>query len=154
MEFISLELENQLHSVVNDISYQVTTNATILNEEIIEFLKDHKIEVTCSLDGTKETHDSIRVFEENKGSYDIAMKNSLKLLALYPDLRVRMTVRSTEVENLSKNIIYLVEKGFNLIVPVLDFYDKNWNEDAFCTLWRSQMRFRAVALRSITAARF
>lgn len=43
MEFISLELENQLHSVVNDISYQVTTNATILNEEIIEFLKDHKI---------------------------------------------------------------------------------------------------------------
>jgi len=82
------------------------------------------------------------------------MKNSLKLLALYPDLRVRMTVRSTEVENLSKNIIYLVEKGFNLIVPVLDFYDKNWNEDAFCTLWRSQMRFRAVALRSITAARF
>ena len=46
--------------------------------------------MTCSLDGTKETHDSIRVFEENKGSYDIAMKNSLKLLALYPDLRVRM----------------------------------------------------------------
>ena len=26
--------------------------------------------------------------------------------------------------------------------------------NAFCTLWRSQMRFRAVALRSITAARF
>ena len=25
---------------------------------------------------------------------------------------------------------------------------------AFCTLWRSQMRFRAVALRSITATRF
>lgn len=41
----------------------------------------------------------------------------------------------------------------------------NWDEEeqmfmpdvavtAFCTLWRSQMRFRAVALRSITAARF
>ena len=28
------------------------------------------------------------------------------------------------------------------------------NQTAFCTLWRSQMRFRAVALRSITAARF
>ena len=27
-------------------------------------------------------------------------------------------------------------------------------QSAFCTLWRSQMRFRAVALRSITAARF
>ena len=27
-------------------------------------------------------------------------------------------------------------------------------QNAFCTLWRSQMRFRAVALRSITAARF
>lgn len=29
-----------------------------------------------------------------------------------------------------------------------------WVFCAFCTLWRSQMRFRAVALRSITAARF
>ena len=28
------------------------------------------------------------------------------------------------------------------------------SHSAFCTLWRSQMRFRAVALRSITAARF
>ena len=27
-------------------------------------------------------------------------------------------------------------------------------KNAFCTRWRSQMRFRAVALRSITAARF
>lgn len=34
MEFISLELENQLHSVVNDISYQVTTNATILMKKL------------------------------------------------------------------------------------------------------------------------
>ena len=32
-------------------------------------------------------------------------------------------------------------------------YNENKN-GAFCTLWRSQMRFRAVALRSITAARF
>lgn len=31
---------------------------------------------------------------------------------------------------------------------------KYYIEFAFCTLWRSQMRFRAVALRSITAARF
>lgn len=30
----------------------------------------------------------------------------------------------------------------------------DYENDAFCTLWRSQMRFRAVALRSITAARF
>lgn len=75
MEFISLELENQLHSVVNDISYQVTTNATILNEEIIEFLKDHKIEVTCSLDGTKETHDSCNLLEYLT-QRDIQTKNS------------------------------------------------------------------------------
>lgn len=131
MKFISLELEKQLHAVVNDILYQVTTNATILNEEIIEFIKEHKFEVTCSLDGTKATHDSMRVFQGNIGSYDIAMKNSLKLLELYPDLRVRMTVRSSEVENLLKDIIHLVEKGFKLIVPVLDFYDKNWNEEKF-----------------------
>lgn len=38
-------------------------------------------------------------------------------------------------------LIYYMDNIQNLII-------------AFCTLWRSQMRFRAVALRSITAARF
>lgn len=151
MKFISIELEKRLRHIAGNITYQVTTNATILNKEIIDFLREREIEVTCSLDGTKETHDSIRVFEGNKGSYDIAMKNSLQLLELFPDLRVRMTVRSTGVENLSRDIIHLVEKGFKLIVPVLDFYDKNWNEEKFEIIKEEIRRVKAyVGNRKVT----
>lgn len=41
----------------------------------------------------------------------------------------------------------IIDSAFTDLTPVARLI-------AFCTLWRSQMRFRAVALRSITAARF
>ena len=46
-------------------------------------------------------------------------------------------------------VITTTKKPIEITVPksIVD-------DTAFCTLWRSQMRFRAVALRSITAARF
>ena len=46
------------------------------------------------------------------------------------------------------SVKYIVLIVFSLATLVLLILN------AFCTLWRSQMRFRAVALRSITAARF
>ena len=36
------------------IEFSLTTNATLLTEEIIEFLSDHKIGVTVSIDGDRE----------------------------------------------------------------------------------------------------
>ena len=56
-------------------------------------------------------------------------------------------------KRLSENTVYDYLQTTNM-----DFLDMLLTakhlEGAFCTLWRSQMRFRAVALRSITAARF
>ena len=51
--------------------------------------------------------------------------------------------------------IYLWETAHGIYIIDFITYKKYINcPFAFCTLWRSQMRFRAVALRSITAARF
>jgi uncharacterized protein len=53
------------------IDYSLTTNATLLTPEIIQFLSDHHIGVTVSMDGPKEMHDQLRVFANGRGSYDI-----------------------------------------------------------------------------------
>lgn len=56
------------------------------------------------------------------------------------------TIRALEC---SKNSVRVSDISDELGLP-----RPNVTKTAFCTLWRSQMRFRAVALRSITAARF
>ena len=53
------------------IDYSLTTNATLLTPEIIEFLSVNRVGVTVSMDGPKEMHDQLRVFANGRGSYDI-----------------------------------------------------------------------------------
>jgi len=53
------------------VDYSLTTNATLLTEEIVDFLAEHRVGVTVSIDGDKELHDRMRVFHNGAGSYDI-----------------------------------------------------------------------------------
>ena len=60
--------------------FVMTTNSTLLSEEIVAFLSEHNCEVVLSIDGPREEHDRNRVFPGGKGSFDIIMEN-VKLLA-------------------------------------------------------------------------
>jgi uncharacterized protein len=63
-----------------EIEFSLTTNATLLTEEIIRFLSDHHIGVTVSIDGDKEMNDRMRVFHDGRGSYDIIAPKIKQLL--------------------------------------------------------------------------
>lgn len=59
------------------VKYLITTNATLLNKDIIDFLVKYKFILTISFDGPKEIHDRHRRFADgNRGSYDLVMKNA------------------------------------------------------------------------------
>ena len=57
-----------------NVLYTTTTNATLFNDEIIEFIVNEIPDITISLDGTKSTHDKMRPFKNGKGSYDRVKK--------------------------------------------------------------------------------
>lgn len=68
-------------------TFTITTNGTLLNDEIIHFLVEHDFLIMISLDGPKEAHDRYRVFAGNdgrKGSFDTVMKNIDRFMELYP----------------------------------------------------------------------
>lgn len=112
------------------ISYQMTTNGTILNEEILSFLKQNIQNLTISMDGDKYTHDNYRKYVTGQGTYDRVKENSLKLLQVYgDDLRIRMTFNSDMVDRLSENVIHLLSLGFKLIIALPDVFDKKWNDE-------------------------
>lgn len=61
------------------VDFTLTTNGTLLNKKIIEFLIKYNIYITISLDGPREEHNKHRIFINKKGTYDIILKN-IKLI--------------------------------------------------------------------------
>ena len=54
-----------------EVNASLTTNATLLRDEIIDWIVDNDVGVTVSIDGAREQQDKFRVFSNGMGSYDI-----------------------------------------------------------------------------------
>lgn len=68
------------------ISYNFTTNGTLLTEEKYEFLMKHDFSILVSLDGPQEVHDRHRVFAGTTiGSFEQMARNVKALKAKYPE---------------------------------------------------------------------
>lgn len=63
-----------------NIKLTLTTNGTLLNDDIIEFLNENRVMLVLSLDGKKETHDEMRPFPNKTGSYDSAVRGFKKVI--------------------------------------------------------------------------
>lgn len=58
-----------------EITYNLTTNATLLNEDIIYFFEKHNVNLMISIDGPKEIHDKNRLKADCSSSYNDVLKN-------------------------------------------------------------------------------
>jgi uncharacterized protein len=98
-----------------EIEFSLTTNATLLDEEKIEFLSENRIGVTVSIDGDRELHDSQRVFHNGKGSYDVIVPKIKELLKRHRTnsigARVTLTAGVSDVRRIYRHLIE--EIGFN-----------------------------------------
>lgn len=68
-----------------EIGYTITTNGTLLTDEIMRFLADEDINLMISLDGPKEINDRNRVFAGGGGTFDTVMKNLARLKEIVPE---------------------------------------------------------------------
>lgn len=65
--------------------FNITTNATLLTDEMIQFFEKHSLYLTISLDGPEEIHDRDRRFNcSGKGSYKVVMEKVKLLNDKYP----------------------------------------------------------------------
>jgi uncharacterized protein len=63
-----------------EIDFSLTTNATLLRPDVIEFLAENRVGVTISIDGPKEVQDQFRVFHNGAGSYEVVAPKIKELL--------------------------------------------------------------------------
>jgi uncharacterized protein len=62
-----------------NVNYNVTTNGTLLTDEVIDFLARHNVHTLLSIDGRREIHDENRVYPDGSGSFDRISRGLAKL---------------------------------------------------------------------------
>jgi len=90
------------------VDFSLTTNATLLKPQIIEFLAENRIGVTISIDGPKEVQDKFRVFNNGAGSYDLVAPKIKELLKRHRTrpigARVTLTSANMDVERIFRHL--------------------------------------------------
>lgn len=69
-----------------NLSFTITTNGSVFNDENINFLSKHNFNVMVSIDGTPEIHNKSRKFADTgEGTYHVIEKNLKKIKLESPD---------------------------------------------------------------------
>jgi uncharacterized protein len=96
------------------IDFSLTTNATLLRPDIIEFLAEQEIGVTISIDGPRELQNKLRVFHGGSGSYDVVAPKIKDLLQRHRSrpigARVTLTAETLDVLRIYRHLTE--EMGF------------------------------------------
>lgn len=90
------------------VDTSLTTNATLLREEIIDWIVENDVGVTVSMDGDREQQDRFRVFNNGMGSYDVVLPNIRMLLERHRrrpvGARVTLTKQNLDVESIYRHL--------------------------------------------------
>lgn len=74
------------------ITFGITTNASLLSDQRITFLREERIKPIISFDGTPEIQNRQRPLKNGKGSYDRTHVNIQKLKKAFPNIVARATL--------------------------------------------------------------
>jgi uncharacterized protein len=100
----------------SDLFLSVTTNGTLLTEEIIDFCSDCGITIKLTLDGDEKLHDRCRVFPDGKGSYKvIAARLPLLLFRHRNPAKYVTTTIDTIADGPQELILRFAAMGFNQV---------------------------------------
>lgn len=105
--------EKRFQEMGKKVGFHTTTNATLLDDERIAFIKEHQMEVMVSFDGPKEIQDAQRPYANGAGTYDSTVPKIKKLLAVLPETPGHAVITGNSDPQLVKDA--LQEIGFTEI---------------------------------------
>lgn len=125
-----------------DCFFGVTTNLTILTEEMLDYIDNYDVHLLVSIDGIKQVHDRNR-----SNSFDTVFKNlqRLKDRELLCRVEARMTVTPEDAEFMYDSVKFLEDFGIDNICP-MPVTDSEWTAHQL-ELYRTS--FEAIVNRFI-----
>lgn len=74
------------------LGYSITTNGSLLTDEILTFFEENNVYLIISLDGPKEINDKFRKTVSGKSAFDSALAAIQKIDEKYPELKSRFAI--------------------------------------------------------------
>ncbi|WP_262137669.1 quinohemoprotein amine dehydrogenase maturation protein [Pseudomonas sp. Marseille-Q5117] len=88
--------------------FSMTTNATLLNEEVVDYLDSHRFGISISMDGPQAVHDRRRITVGGQGTYHVVAAKARMLLSRYRSkpvgVRVTLTAGHTDVVGIHEHL--------------------------------------------------
>lgn len=103
-----------------ECSYHITTNCSLLDEKMLDFMKLHKFKIRASFDGIKEVHNMNRIPKNNKDVYERILENILRMKEKGMDFLIRGTIAENTISYLTENVKFFHELGINQISMIPD----------------------------------
>lgn len=97
------------------VFYSMTTNGTLLDDEVISYIKRYNFGLMVSLDGPQEIHDQQCPTQDGRGSHALAVAGIKKLMARRRAVTVRCTM-THPAPNIMDLVRYFDNFGFTRIV--------------------------------------
>lgn len=115
------------------VSFNMTTNGTLLSDEISSFLIENNISIMVSIDGPENLHDKMRIFQDGRGSYKKIINNLNNLYNMskeYYKNNVTFSVSLSNPDKLAEVYSYFISdnKLFNnqrYVVNNIDLFDND-----------------------------
>jgi uncharacterized protein len=107
--------ERRFADLGRGVEFSLTTNATLLTEELVGYLDAHRFALTVSMDGPQAMHDKNRRSVGGRGTYDLVRRKVEMLLGRYTarpiGARVTLTHGVVDVEAIFEHLHH--ELGFH-----------------------------------------
>lgn len=119
-----------------DFHFGIQTNGVLINEEWVEFFDRMKITVGVSIDGTKESNDTYRIYKNGKSSYEEIVRGINFLADKNPDKFGVLTVIdiAQSPDDVYNHYKELGLSNINLLFPD-DTHDDDFVDDLKLGKW-------------------
>ncbi|RDY32037.1 radical SAM/SPASM domain-containing protein [Lachnotalea glycerini] len=102
------------------VKYYITTNASLIDNQFIKFMKDNEFTIRLSFDGNKSTHELNRVKKDGISCYEKILANINEIEKQKLPYSVRMTIVENTISSMFSNICFLHENNLNNICMIMD----------------------------------
>ena len=114
IKYIVLEAKKRNRTENRNLAFVIATNLSVLNDEILDFCRTHKVMLSTSLDGPEDLHNGNRPNVGNN-SYQVTIEgiNRVKNAVGVDQLSALMTTTTLSLPRVKDIIDEYVRQGFN-----------------------------------------
>lgn len=128
-----LEYKRIIQPIVEEygerIEFGITTNGTLLTEDVVDYFFKNNIPILLSIDGNEIVQSKQRPYANGKSSFEDVLKNIPYLLMFFPNTTFRSTLTKFSIPHMYDTYCFARHMGFTNIALCINEYEEYDEED-------------------------